>query len=338
MLEVLTDARVVTADRGDAGRRLDLVLRRHLSDVDAATRNRVQIWIEAGRVSVNGLPVRRTAARAACGDVITVALPPVVPRPPMAAEDVPLDILHEDPHLLIVSKPAGLVVHPTHAHASGTLMNALLWHARDWPAAARPSLVGRLDKLTSGLVVVAKGPAAHAALQRAWGDRSTLKEYLALVHGRVSPARGRIDLGLRRDPGDRRRVIPCDRTGAPSATLFERIGRGTGVSLVRCRLLTGRTHQIRVHLAARGWPVAGDAVYGGGRRRGGPSGPLAAALGRLSGHALHAWRVRLTHPATRVVLDIQAPLPAGLAEALLAAGIEADVLTQISAAPPSKLW
>ncbi len=321
MLEVLTESRVLTADRGDAGRRLDLVLRRHLSDVETATRSRVQAWIEAGRVSLNGRPVRRTASRAAAGDVITIALPAAVPRAVMAAEALTMEILHEDAELLIVNKPAGLVVHPTHAHASGTLMNGLLWHARDWPASARPSLVGRLDKHTSGLVVVAKGPVVHAALQRAWGAETTIKEYLALVHGRVTPAKGRIDLGLRRDPGDRRRVIACDLSGAPSSTLFERIGRGAEMALVRCRLVTGRTHQIRVHLAARGWPVAGDAVYGGARRPP-PDARLAGALTRLSGHALHACRVRLRHPATRAPLDVAAPLPGGLADAILAAGID----------------
>ena len=161
--------RILTADRGDAGRRLDLVLRRHLTDVDAATRTRMQSWIENGQVTVNGTPVRRVAARAALGDVVAVAIPvsgDARPRRAMAAEDVNLDALFEDDYLLALNKPAGMVVHPTYKHAQGTVMNALLWHARGWPPDRRPSLVGRLDKHTSGIVVVAKTAAVHAALQR----------------------------------------------------------------------------------------------------------------------------------------------------------------------------
>ena len=164
----MASPRILTADRGDAGRRLDLVLRRHLTDVGSATRTRVQRWIENGQVSVNGAPVLRVSARAALGDVMTVVLRRrgAAPRRPMAAEDVGLDVLYEDDHLLALDKPAGVVVHPTYKHTEGTLMNALLWHARGWPATERPSLVGRLDKLTSGIVIVAKSAAVHAALQR----------------------------------------------------------------------------------------------------------------------------------------------------------------------------
>ena len=166
------ETRVIAADRGDAGRRLDLVLRRHLQDVDSATRTQVQSWIEDGLVSVNGRPIRRVSARTAFGDVVAVDLPEPAPRLVMAAEDVPIDIVYEDEHLLALNKPAGVVVHPSFRNTTGTLMNALLWHARSWPATQRPSLVGRLDKLTSGLVLVAKSATAHAALQRALGSGS----------------------------------------------------------------------------------------------------------------------------------------------------------------------
>ena len=203
----MTDAacRIVRADRGDAGQRLDLVLRRHLTDVRSATRTRVQAWIESGLVTVNGKAVHRVAVRAALGDVLSVALPDAK-REAVAAEDIAIRVLYEDDHLLAIDKPAGLVVHPAHKNPSGTLMNALLWHARAWPAPQRPSLVGRLDKLTSGIVLVAKSAAIHASLQKAVASSATTKEYLAVVYGKVNVARGEIDLRLRRDPGDRRRV------------------------------------------------------------------------------------------------------------------------------------
>lgn len=318
-------ARVLTADRGDAGLRLDLVLRRHLTDVGAATRTRVQAWITSGQVTVNGAPVTRAAARAAFGDVVAVTLPDSAPRRIMAAEDVRLNLLYEDEHLLALDKPAGIVVHPSYRNTEGTVMNALLWHARRWPAPQRPSLVGRLDKLTSGVVVVAKTAAIHAALQRAMASSRTEKDYLAVVYGRVNVARGEIDLRLGRDRGDRRRVVGSATVGMPSLTRFERLARvaapGAGLSLLRCRLATGRTHQIRVHLAARGWPLVGDAAYGEPRWSQIADPTLAATLRAFPRQALHAWRVRVIHPVTGAPLDIEAPLPDDLKELLRASGL-----------------
>jgi len=202
-----------------------------------------------------------------------------------------LEILFEDEWLLAIDKPAGLVVHPTYKNADGTLLDEL--RARD--PAARLSVVGRLDKLTSGIVVVAKSAAAHAALQRSWPEAE--KDYLAVVRGCVEPARGEIAVPLGTDPADRRRrIVRGD--GAPSTTLFERIkyDPSSNRSLVRCRLVTGRRHQIRVHLASRGWPIVGDAVYG-------------EALEGFPRHALHAWRVAVRHPETGERLSIAAPIP-----------------------------
>ena len=315
--------RILTADRGDAGRRLDLVLRRHLTGVDTATRTRVQAWIEDGHVTVNGAIVRRVSTRAALGDVVAVLFPDEPGRRAMTAEAVSLDVLYEDDHLLALDKPAGVVVHPGYRNTEGTVLNALLWHAREWPAPQRPSIVGRLDKLTSGIVVVAKTAAVHAALQRTMGSSDTEKDYLALVYGRLKEARGQIDLRLGRHPIDRRKVVASARVGAPSLTRFERIARvsapHTGLALVRCRLATGRMHQIRVHLAARGWPIVGDRVYGEPRWSQVVDSALAAELRAFPRQALHAWRLGFTHPFTRERLFLEAPLPRDFERLLTAA-------------------
>ena len=202
-----------------------------------------------------------------------------------------LEILFEDEYLVAVNKPAGLVVHPAYKNVDGTLLDAL--RARD--ASTALSVVGRLDKLTSGIVVLAKSGAVHAALQKRWHHAD--KDYLAVVQGRVEPARGEIDLPLGADSADRRRrVVRSD--GAPSVTRFERIAYDESLdrSLVRCRLMTGRRHQIRVHLAARGWPIVGDGVYGN-------------ALANFPRHALHAWRLTMPHPCSGPPLAVQADVP-----------------------------
>jgi 23S rRNA pseudouridine1911/1915/1917 synthase len=317
--------RILTADRGDQGLRLDLMLRRHLHDLRSATRTRVQSWIESGLVTVNGVTVHRVSSRAALGDIVAILLPETVPRVVMAAEDVAVDVLYEDDQLLAVNKPAGLVVHPTYRHAAATLMNALLWRARAWPAPQRPSLVSRLDKLTSGIIVVAKTARAHADLQRALAANDAEKDYLAVVYGRVNVARGEIDLRLGRDRNDRRRVVASATVGAESLTRFERLARATaprvGLSLLRCRLATGRTHQIRVHLSARGWPLVGDPAYGAPRWSEIDDPLLAAALHAFPRQALHAWRVGFTHPVTHSRVTIEAPVPPDIAALLDAAGL-----------------
>jgi 23S rRNA pseudouridine1911/1915/1917 synthase len=321
--------RTLTADRGDAARRLDLMLCRHLQDIDSATRSRVQAWIHDGAVTVNGAVVRRVAARTAIGDIVSVMMPATAPRPAMAVEHLPLQILYEDDSLVAIDKPPGMVVHPTYKHMTGTILNGLLWRARTWPAGHRPSIVGRLDKDTSGIVVVAKTAAMHAALQRELASSRSEKDYLAVVHGRVNLARGEIDLPLRRDPSDRRRVIVSALDGAPSLTRFERLARSAaaqgGTSLLRCRLITGRTHQIRVHLAARGWPLIGDPVYGavpsagsnqsGSSFAGAVADPMVAdRLRAFPRQALHAWRLSLIHPLTRTRLSLEAPVPDDLTQ------------------------
>jgi 23S rRNA pseudouridine1911/1915/1917 synthase len=318
--------RTFLSDRGDTGRRLDLVLRRHLANLETATRTRVQTWIGKGTVSINGQTVRRAAARVAVGDVLTVDIPDaaIPPRRALEPQQINLHVIFEDDHLLVLNKPAGIVVHPTHAQSEGTLLNALAWYARHWPAASdrpglrvegasplRPSIIGRLDKLTSGIVLVAKSAAVHARLQRTMARASTEKDYLAVVYGRVRPARGTIALRLCRDPDDRRRVIASTTIGAPSVTRFERLAQAPteSVALLKCRLLTGRTHQIRVHLAARGWPIVGDPVYGEPRWSRMADGKLADALRTFPRQALHAWRLAFVHPITTERMVLEAPAP-----------------------------
>jgi 23S rRNA pseudouridine1911/1915/1917 synthase len=317
--------RTVITDRGDVGRRLDLVLRRHLADARAASRTQIQAWIEGGRVSVNGRAVRRVGTRVKPGDVAGVALPTASPRPGLAAEEIPLDVLYEDDHLLAINKAPGIVVHPSYRNTNGTLMNALLWHARGWPEGRRPSLVGRLDKLTTGLVLIAKTAAVHGALQQVMASPSSRKEYLAVVYGRVPAAHGTITLWLALDPGNRRKVVVSPSNGSASVTEFERLARVTapraGLSLLRCRLITGRRHQIRVHLAASGWPLVGDPSYGEPRWTKVIDPGLAATLSSFPRQALHAWRAVFTHPVSGEPMVIEAPVPEDLAALIKSAGL-----------------
>ena len=294
----------VVADRGDVGVRIDRVLIRHLGHMPGVTRNRLQRLIALGAVTVNGRPVSRPSARIAPADAISVALPERKPRRAPVAEHLPLDVRHEDDDLMVVNKPPGQVSHPAFRHSSGTLLNALMAYAAGtWT----PSLVSRLDKGTSGLVLVAKRKIVHAALQQLSHENALEKEYLAIVAGKP-PARGTIDLALDRDPWDARRVTVRDRGGVPSITRFTRvrhaaIGPDRYLSLVRCRLITGRMHQIRVHLAAKGWPIVGDSTYG-------------VKMPGIDRQALHAWLLAFTHPLTGDRVEVSAPPPRDMAALL----------------------
>lgn len=300
-----------------------------------------------GRVTVNGQQVRRSSSRAAAGDVVEVMIPAEDRRAPVLPQQIPLACLFEDAHLLVVNKPAGMVSHPTFKHPRGTLMNALLGRACTWPAGERPSLVGRLDKLTSGAVLVAKTSRAHALLQRAWRNPRTEKQYLAFVTGAIPPLQGEINLCLRRDPADRRRVVASAADGRPSTTRFERLATTPSgdrhVSLLGCRLVTGRMHQIRVHLAAIGFPLVGDSTYAGESvidqidghavpdsrsaaqaapdSRSAAASQAADAVSAFPRQALHAWRIVLDSPFTGERLDVEAPLPEDLIELLRRSGL-----------------
>jgi 23S rRNA pseudouridine1911/1915/1917 synthase len=229
-------------------------------------------------------------------------------------------VLYADDDLVVVDKPAGMVVHPTYKNGEGTLLDVLRQQLPD-----PPSIVGRLDRWTSGIVVVARNSAAHATLQRALAAPDCHKDYLAVVHGRVDGC-AEIDLCLRVDERDRRRVVASTDAGAPSRTLVTPIAtanlNGRIVSLLSCRLLTGRRHQIRVHLAARGWPIVGDGVYGDASADQNTGASKGAGLPPAR-HALHAWRLELTNPFTRSRLKATAPVPADLAPLLRVFDVDA---------------
>ena len=221
----------------------------------------------------------------------------VIRRPRPEPEALPVAVIYEDDSLIAIDKPPGMVVHPTYKNWSGTLLNGLLWHVRG-RAGIEPSIVTRLDKDTSGLVLVALKPELHAQIQRDGSAGRVRKEYLAIVRGTPTPARGSIALPLARSAENRRQVV-VTAAGQYSQTDYEVLSTVNGYSLIRCELVTGRTHQIRVHLAARGWPIAGDGSYG-------------EAHPALTRQALHAWRLTLPHPVTRAPLRLEAPLPRDL--------------------------
>ena len=291
-----------TADRGDARLRLDQVLVRRGQDAIRLSRHVAQRWIQSGAVTVAGRLVRRCSAGVAEGAEVVVTLPDTARRRTRpVAESGDLDLLYEDAAILALNKPAGVVVHPTYKTTSGTLLNRLLWHFRDQPQ-VQPSILTRLDKGTSGLVLVALRPEIHAAIQRHAAAQRVRKEYLGVVAGVPVPPAGAITLALARDPDDRRRVIAVA-SGAVAHTAYEVVASGGGTSAVRCELVTGRTHQIRVHLAAMGWPLLGDATYG-------------VPHTGLTRQALHAQRITLPHPLTGASVQIDAPLADDIARVL----------------------
>jgi 23S rRNA pseudouridine1911/1915/1917 synthase len=298
------------ADRGDHGHRLDRAVLRH-GVLHGLSRARLQRLIAAGEVAVNGSAATRPAQRLRAGDVVRLLVTAPPPRRAAAAEPLPLDVVYEDDDLIVVNKPSGQVAHPSYRNRSGTLLNALLGRAAAAEARWQPHLLHRLDKDTSGLLAVAKSRRVLAALQRG----AIAKDYLALVWGRPSPATGRIDMKLGRDPLDRRRVM-ASHTGAAATTDYRTLARGRGpargLTLLACRLVTGRTHQLRVHLAANGWPLVGDRVY---RARTGvrlPDARLHRDATTFPRQALHAWRLSFAHPRSRLPLTLVAEPPADL--------------------------
>jgi 23S rRNA pseudouridine1911/1915/1917 synthase len=299
----------------DAGERLDRFLARRLAGL---SRSRLKQLIEAGCVSAGGATLSDPSQRVKPGQIFTVAVPAPTPATP-EGQAIDLAIVYEDEDLIVVDKPAGMVVHPAPGNPDRTLVNALIAHCgaslSGIGGERRPGIVHRLDKDTSGLIVAAKNDATHQALAADFASRQIERRYVALVWGCPNPREGEITGAIGRHPVDRKRMAVVKRGGKAALTRYRVMEvLGLAASLVECRLATGRTHQIRVHMAATGHPLLGDPVYGretaDRRARLGPGGR--AALAGFHRQALHAASLGFVHPRTRAALSFESPLPEDL--------------------------
>ena len=284
----------ITAE--ESGERIDALLARILPDL---SRSAAQRLLEEGRVLLRGAPVRKNY-RCAAGDCFLLSLPEAE-EVPLVPQDIPLDVVYEDGDVIVVNKPRGLVVHPAPGHSDGTLVNALLFHCGDSLSGIggekRPGIVHRIDKDTSGLLIVAKNDFAHQTLSEQLADRSLSRVYEAVVRGNLREDAGTVSKPIGRHPTDRKRmaVLPG---GRPAVTHWEVLARYRGYTHIRCRLETGRTHQIRVHLASLGHPLLGDAVYG-----------APAPDKGLTGQCLHARELKFIHPRSGEPVRLETQLP-----------------------------
>ena len=312
----MSSRRTATLRPEHHGLRLD----RALADVfPEHSRSFLAALIEDGHVRVDTEPARKASHRVAAGQVVDVEIPD--PAPSSAEpQPLPLAIVYEDDHIAIVEKPAGLVVHPAAGNPDGTLVNALLFHVRDLSGIGgeiRPGIIHRLDKDTSGLLLVAKNDAAHRALAAQWNTDAVRKEYVAVVYGTPDPPRGTVDAPIGRDPRNRKRMAVV-RDGRRAVTEYAVVDRLRHASVVRLRLRTGRTHQIRVHMKHIGHPIIGDPVYSGPQWRGIPDKKIQKAISGFSRQALHAASLTFTHPVTGAVMTYTSPVPTDM-QALITA-------------------
>lgn len=285
--------------------RLDQFL---VSRIPGGSRSQIQNWIRKGYMRINGTEVK-TGYLVKPNDLITLNLPESVGGPPFP-EDIPLDILYEDSHLAVINKPSGLVCHAGAGVRSGTLVNALLHRMGPLETGdpERPGIVHRLDKLTSGVMLVAKNTTAHRHLAQQFKNREIKKEYVALVYGVPSPSSGTIDLALGRDPKNRKKISTRARRKRTAVTHYKVLEDFGFVSLLQVRIETGRTHQIRVHLAQKGHPVVGDSLYGTDRTRSLPA-KVSHAAKELQRLFLHSRRLEFRHPQSGEILSFEAPFP-----------------------------
>jgi 23S rRNA pseudouridine1911/1915/1917 synthase len=287
--------------------RLDRYLSQELSDL---SRSRIQQLIEQGHVQINNLICTSKKINLKTGDLITLEIPAVQPLA-IIAENIPLDILYEDDELIIINKPAGLVVHPAPGHPDGTLVNAILAHCPNLPGIGgiqRPGIVHRLDKDTTGAIAIAKTDLAYQHLQAQLQAKTARREYLGLIYGVPKTETGSIDLPIGRNPQDRKRmaIVSIEDGGRNAVTHWRVKERFGNYTLIHFQLETGRTHQIRVHSAKMGHPLVGDPIYSSGH-----------SLGvNLPGQALHAWKLQLQHPVSGNLVEVTAPLPRSFATLL----------------------
>lgn len=281
----------------ESGERIDALL---ALEAEELTRSQAARIIENGGVTLNGVPVKKNH-RTTAGDIY-VAIVPEPENTELLPENIPLDIVYEDAELIVVNKPKGMVVHPAPGHPSGTLVNALLFHCGDSLSGVggekRPGIVHRIDKDTSGLIIAAKTDRAHRALSAQLADRSLSRTYEAVVWGGIREDSGVIDAPIGRHPTDRKRMAVTEKNSRNAVTRFEVIARYNGCTHVRCRLETGRTHQIRVHMTHIGHPLLGDEVY---CKRSSPKG--------LEGQCLHARELKFIHPETEETVCLKTELP-----------------------------
>jgi 23S rRNA pseudouridine1911/1915/1917 synthase len=305
------DGEIISGTIAAAGR-----LDKALADASGLSRERVKALIGEGGVRVAGALAKSASARVAGGETFEIALPPPAPLE-TPAQDIPLDVVYEDAHLIVVNKPAGLVVHPAAGNADGTLVNALLHHCQGQLSGiggvARPGIVHRIDKDTSGLLVVAKSDAAHEGLARQFADHSIARTYLAVCAGHPRPASGTVRGRIGRSDADRKKMALLPKSssrGKHSVTHYKTFKTLDHCALIECRLETGRTHQVRVHLASIGHALLGDPVYG---RTPPTLRPLLKALG-FRRQALHAASLGFDHPVTGERVEFRAELPPDMRE------------------------
>lgn len=292
----------------------DLRLDRALGELfPSQSRNFLAKLITAGKVRVAGSIITKPSHRVAEGQNVAIDVPPPASST-IESQDLPLTILYQDDDVAVIDKPPGLVVHPAAGHPDQTLVNALLHHLKDLSGIGgelRPGIVHRLDKDTSGVLLVAKNDDAHRKLSAAWNTDAVRKEYVALVYGTPSADRGTIEAAIGRDPRDRKRMAVVAE-GRHAITDYEVVQRLRHASLLRCRLRTGRTHQIRVHLKHLGHPIVGDPVYSGPQWRGIPDKKIQRVLAATERQMLHAARITFTHPRDGRTLMFEAPMPADM--------------------------
>jgi 23S rRNA pseudouridine1911/1915/1917 synthase len=295
---------IIHADPQDAGKRLDLLLHERLPEF---TRSRLQAWIKAGRARIDGKTARSSST--VRGGASIEFEPGTVPPLKAEAEEIPLRILYEDGDVAAIDKPAGMVVHAGAGIHGGTLVNAILHHFASLSTtggALRPGIVHRLDRFTSGVMLVAKNDAAHQILARQFSGREVEKTYLTLVHGAVHPDHARIDKPIARDPVHRTRMTTRVASGRKAWSEYRVLERNERFTFLQVRIGTGRTHQIRVHLASLGHPVAGDRLYGAK-----PKGEAVPEPGRFF---LHSHRITFARPSDGVPITVVSPLPEDLAK------------------------